>query len=170
MVLDGEQDESFLVLDEERLFFLLPLGMFLVLLSRVFDDVFLPNGNGRVFLSSTCTREFLLEARDRVSVVFAEVHFGEGVRSLQAEHVSGFVYGRVGPATFFEGVRSREDAMSNEMRGNAAAAMTGVRVMGFFVSNGRCSKQSDGWSWSWCCCRSSEREREGGSPFYTPAF
>ena len=75
MVLDGEQDKSFLVLYEERLLFLLQFGMFLVLLSSIFDDVFLASRDNGVFLSSARVREFLLEARDRVTVVFAEVHF-----------------------------------------------------------------------------------------------
>lgn len=70
MILDREQDESFLVLDEERLFYFV-LFHFLLL---DFDDVFLSGDDGGVFLSSAGTREFLLETRDREVSFIADCH------------------------------------------------------------------------------------------------
>ena len=74
MVLDGEQDESFLVLDEERFFhFVIFVGLFLDL---VVDDMFFPGEDGGViFLSSAGTREFLLESRDGEVSFGTDVHF-----------------------------------------------------------------------------------------------
>lgn len=70
VVLDWEQDESFLVLDEER-FFLFVLFVFLVL--DLFEG-FLSGDEGGVFFSSACTREFLLESRDREVSFTADRH------------------------------------------------------------------------------------------------
>jgi hypothetical protein len=73
VVLDWEQDESFLVLDEERFFhFVIFLGLFLDLV----DDMFFPGEDGGVvFLSSAGTREFLLESRDGEVSFGTDVHF-----------------------------------------------------------------------------------------------
>jgi hypothetical protein len=73
MILDGEQDKSFLVLDEERFLFLFDFGVLLVLLSRFIDGVLLAGRDGGVLFPSSSACELLFEARDRV-VVFADVH------------------------------------------------------------------------------------------------
>jgi hypothetical protein len=75
MILDGEQDEAFLVFDEERFFLLFDLCMLLLLLGRVFDDVFLADEDGGVFLSSAGARKLFLHKRDRVVCFCAEIHF-----------------------------------------------------------------------------------------------
>jgi len=68
VILDGEQDESFLVLHEKRLFFhFFLLGLVL--------ELFFSDENGGVFVLSACTREFLLETRDREVSLGTDVHF-----------------------------------------------------------------------------------------------
>jgi hypothetical protein len=82
MILDGKQDKAFLVLDKERFLFLLGLCLLFVLLSALFDDVFLRGNKGGVFLSSTGTDESLFQVRHRMHAVFADVHFGESIGCL----------------------------------------------------------------------------------------
>ena len=75
MILDGKQDESFLVFYEEWFFLFFQLHMLLDLLGGFIDDMFLANDSGGVLFSSTCTGEVLLHSRDREIAVLAEVHF-----------------------------------------------------------------------------------------------
>ena len=74
MILDGEQDETFLVFDEERLFLLLNLRMLLLLLGVV-DNVLLADKDGGVFFSSAGTSKIFLHKRDGAVRLFAEIHF-----------------------------------------------------------------------------------------------
>ena len=75
MILDGKQNESFLVFYEEWFFLLFQLRMFLIWFGGFVDDVFLANDDGDVLFSSTSTREILLHSRDREVAFFTDVHF-----------------------------------------------------------------------------------------------
>jgi hypothetical protein len=75
MILDGKQDEAFLVLYKKRFLFFFNFRMFLVLFGGFVNGVFLASWEGGVFFSSTSTRKFLFESRDREVDFFADVHF-----------------------------------------------------------------------------------------------
>ena len=74
MILDGKQDETFLILYEQRLFVFLWLCLFFVELRGLIDDVFLTGDSG-ILLAATGTREVFLESRDREAAFFIESHF-----------------------------------------------------------------------------------------------
>lgn len=75
MIFDGKQDETFLVLEQQRFLLILDFDVLLVLLRGILDSMFLADDDGGVFLSLARTREVLLENRDGEVSFRADVHF-----------------------------------------------------------------------------------------------
>src|SRR5579862_2831580 len=80
VVLDREQDESFLVLNKERFLFLFWLSG--LLLFGFLDHGLLARREGGVLLSTSGACEFLLKTCDREVCFTAEAHFRESICSL----------------------------------------------------------------------------------------
>jgi len=74
MILDREQDEAFLVLDEERFLVLFKFSVFLLLFAGFFGDMSLSNNCSGVFFSLRCAHEFLLEVRDGIISTLIDTH------------------------------------------------------------------------------------------------